>query len=271
MRKRNRKTNHKTVLLLLIAFAAAVFLFSLFKVIRITRTYQEAASLYGEVESLVGPAGEEGEDWGTDPVTGEKLKYSSLSWDYPALLKLCGDAAGYIYQKDVLSYPVVQAEDNDKYLRHLLNGEYNIAGTLFVDARYPEGLDGRYSIIYGHNMDDGSMFGSITSYKDEAYYKAHPEWELYIGEDCYSYHVLAAFETEAEGFAFQFEPLSDEEFLELIREAKELCPYETDAPEITKDSVVTVLSTCIDYPRDYNYRFVVFLVREEKLLNRKYR
>ena len=92
MRKRNRKTNHKTILLLLIAFAAAVFLFSLFKVIRITRTYQEAASLYGEVESLVGPAGEEGEDWGTDPVTGEKLKYShcEIQWFFCFHFELLG-------------------------------------------------------------------------------------------------------------------------------------------------------------------------------------
>lgn len=262
----------KIVRIILAVAAAGVLSLALYNLFGISKTYEEAALLYRQIRETLGleEDPEEGQALPeADAFTGEEGRYSSLSWDYPALLALCGDAVGYIYQEDVLSYPVVQAEDNEKYLRHLMNGEYNIAGTIFVDARFPEGLNGSYSVIYGHNMDDKSMFGSITSYKNEKYYLDHPEFELYVGEDCYVYYVLAAFETLADGFVFRFEPMTDEEFLELLEKARDLCPYETDAPEITEDSIVTVLSTCIDYPRDYNYRFVVLLMRGEKLVNRK--
>ena len=199
---------------------------------------------------------------------GEVLRYASLQWDFQKLLDICEDGVGYIYQKDTpVSYPIVQAEDNNKYLRHMINGEYNVAGSIFVDCNFPEGLNGRYSFIYGHNMDDKSMFGSITSYKDEEYYKKHPEFELYIGDDCYIYYVFSAFQVGIDEFVFSYDFKDDEEFLEKMQEVRDRCPYETDAPEITEDSIVTFLSTCIDYPRDYNYRYVVFLVRGEKLLN----
>ena len=197
------------------------------------------------------------------------LKYASLNWNYKALLNLCEDGIGYIYQENTMSYPIVQAEDNDKYLRHLINGEYSINGTIFVDFRFEDGLDSQYSIIYGHNMDDKSMFGSITSYKDEAYYKEHPTFEIYSGEDMYLYYVFAAFQTPISSDVFAGE-YTEEEFLKLMEDAQAENTYEMNAPEITKDSVVTVLTTCIDYPRDYSYRYVVFLVRGEKLLPAKY-
>ncbi len=196
-----------------------------------------------------------------------KIHYKSINFNFKALLKLCEDGVGYIYQDDtVVSYPILQAEDNDKYLRHLMNGEYNVAGSLFVDYAFEDGLNSRYSIIYGHNMDDGSMFGTLTKYKDEEYYKEHPEFQIFVGDRGYVYYVYAAAQVPIDSFVFNYNEMTDEEFLEFMAEAKELTDYEIDIPvKITEHSHVVLLSTCIEYPRDYNYRYIAILVRGEKL------
>ena len=299
--KPKKKKNFINVLLVVLIIVAVCILgFSAYKLISINNSYQEASNLYADIEAIVAspveisvnkintvnsaaadlkedasePAAEEEETSSADKkeIVGTCLndfRTSSLSWDFDALKKLCEDSVGYIYQKDKLSYPIVQAEDNDKYLRHLINGNYNTAGTLFVDYRLDEGLEGRYSIIYGHNMDDGSMFASLTNYADEEYYKEHPYFEVFIGPHRYIYYVYAAARIEENSDLFTFE-MNDDEFLKLMEYARSLNTYEMQPLQVTKDSHAILLSTCIDYPRNYDYRYVVMLVRGKELLDPSY-
>lgn len=192
---------------------------------------------------------------------------ASMGWNFKALHDKYPDSVGWIYQKDTMSYPIVVGKTNDQYLRHMINGEYNVAGTLFVDCEYKNVLRSRYSIIYGHNMDDRSMFGSLTDYKDEEYYTKHPYFEIYVGDYMYRYHVYAAMKV-AENSPLLMAPdrMTDKEFLQLIDWVDAQKFYETKAPKITKNSVVTVLATCTEYPRNYAFRNVVVLVREKILL-----
>lgn len=285
-----RKNTGKLRILLIVLLVAAAcgLIFSVYKIITINQSYQEASDLYSSIEEMMRPSMELSvklpEDTETDlsgsrrhapskeedsenvPSAFHHFKFSSIPWNYQVLLDLNEDSVGWIYQDGVMSYPVVQAEDNDKYLRNMINLEYNAAGTLFVDYRCTEGLNDRYSIIYGHNMDDGSMFGSLTNYSEESYYKEHPSMELYIGNHRFSYQVYAAMRIEVEDDLFTFEP-DTEEFLQVMENLRERNSYEMADIEITADSKVVVLSTCVDYPRNYDYRYVVVLVRDEELLD----
>ena len=244
------------LLIAVIILAAAVLVFCAIKLVGISKSYSDSADYYNGI---------------TDQVAGGEQNvrgHASLNWNYSALLELCEDAVGYIYQKDTaISYPIMQAEDNDKYLRALMNGEYSIGGTLFVDYRCEGALDARYSIVYGHNMDDGSMFGSITSYKDESYYQEHKTFEIYSGEKMYTYYVYAAMQVPVDNEMGIFTiPSTDEEFMNSMQMLREQNSYDMDDIEISTDSKIVVLATCIDYPRDYNYRYIVVLVRGEELL-----
>ena len=256
MRRGRKKKKISGFLIAVIIVAAAVLVFCAFKLAGIFKSYSDSTNYYNEIMDQV--AG------GEQNVQG----HASLNWDYSALLEMSEDAVGYIYQKDtVISYPIMQAEDNDKYLRALMNGEYSIGGTLFVDYRCEGALDAQYAIIYGHNMDDGSMFGSITSYKDETYYQQHKTFEIYSGEKMYTYYVYAAFQAAVDDELGIFTiPSSDDEFLSRMEMIRAQNSYEMDDIEISADSHVAVLTTCIDYPRDYNYRYIVVLVRGEELL-----
>ena len=194
---------------------------------------------------------------------------SSMAWNYKALHDKYPDTVGWIYQKDTMSYPIVMGKDNNQYLRTMIDGKYNVAGTLFVDCEYKKALSGRYSVVYGHNMDDRSMFGSLTDYKDKEYYLEHPYFEIYVGGYMYRYLVYAAMKVEEDSpLLMAPDQMTDEEFLKLIEWVDKEKLYETKSPEITKNSVVTVLATCTEYPRNYAYRNVVVLVRENPLIKK---
>ena len=85
------------------------------------------------------------------------------------------DIIGWLYCADtIINYPVVQHTDNEYYLKHGFDGQSNVAGTLFADSTSELGITRGNVIIYGHNMKDGSMFGTLSKYTDESYYEEHP-------------------------------------------------------------------------------------------------
>ena len=75
-----------------------------------------------------------------------------------------------------IAYPVVQGDDNEFYLHHLPNGEYKNAGSLFMEAANNSDLTDINTVIYGHNMDNGSMFGKFRNMTDEDYMRQPYLW-----------------------------------------------------------------------------------------------
>ena len=255
----------------MLGVALCAMLFSIYKLVSIKISYDRSEQLYTDVEEIFYENVRDtafAEQTGTDDTAaGVEDTSTSKIWKWnidKARSEICEDIVGYIRQQGILSYPIVQAEDNNKYLRTMLNGEYNVAGTIFVDCNFPEGLDGQYAIIYGHNMDDGSMFGSLSSYDSEDYYREHKTFEIYAGQDCYEYNVFSAFVTDADGYVYTYCFRDDEDFVTFANRLKARCPYQTDVEEITADDHVIVLSTCVDF-HDYSYRYVCCLVRGKKL------
>lgn len=81
----------------------------------------------------------------------------------------------YLYGEDtVINYPIVQAEDNDYYLHRNYDRTYNVSGSIFVEAENRPGFLDCDTILYGHHMNDGSMFAGIDNWGKQAYYEAHP-------------------------------------------------------------------------------------------------
>ena len=88
-----------------------------------------------------------------------------------------------------IDYPIVQAKDNDYYLRRDLNGAYAKPGTIFMDYRCaPDG--GGYSILYGHNMKSGAMFGTLKRFEEKEFFDAHPEGRILLAD---GWHTLRFF------------------------------------------------------------------------------
>ena len=152
-----------------------------------SQTYEETASHYVTVaEPEEAPASSE------DPVVLSDA--CPVQVDFKALQAENPDIIGWLYMADsVINYPVLRGETNDTYLRHLPNGEYNMAGSLFVDYRCPADMTEPTTIIYGHNMHDGSMFAVLESYKDQAFYDSHPFMWYLTPQGVYRLNILSGY------------------------------------------------------------------------------
>jgi len=79
-----------------------------------------------------------------------------------------------------IDYPFVWYEDHDRYLRSDLDGNHAMAGTLFMDSRCARDFSSRNTVIYGHNMRNGSMFGTLKLFADKAFFEANRAGAIYL-------------------------------------------------------------------------------------------
>lgn len=247
--KKKRSTPlSKAVLSLILTLAIGVFLISGLKLISIFTTYKKAEDTYATIakEVVVIPEGKD------DP---------EINFD--ALLATNPETKAYLYIKDFMEYPVVQGTDNDTYLHTMLNGEYNPSGTLFIDCNIPEGIDAQNCIIYGHNMDDGSMFGPLFNYADPAFFNSHQEVHIYTPDHHYLYKPVSVYTTSVDGFTYQYSFGDDEAFAEFENQTLAASLVDSGVQLTPEDKLIT-LSTCLDNGSE-EYRNVVVLVRDSEI------
>lgn len=91
-----------------------------------------------------------------------------------------------------ISYPVVQGSDNARYLHTTFSGAYNAAGSIFLDHRSSPDFQDANTVIFGHNMLDGSMFSQLTSYQDEEFLRSHSRILLYTDAGVLEYEIFRA-------------------------------------------------------------------------------
>lgn len=136
--------------------------------------YHKAAQVRdGLADLIVEP--DEGDAAGTVDENGDPVPKPLV--DYSKLAALNPDFKGWVEIADTpISYPVVQAADNDEYLHTDFYGDYHKLGTVFADCRAqltPEKTSDNV-VLYGHSAADGSYFAAVRKYKDIDYYKEHP-------------------------------------------------------------------------------------------------
>ncbi len=170
------------------------------------------------------------------------------------------DVIGWIrFDNSEISYPLMQGKDNDYYLKRNYRGEKNNAGSIFLEASNSPDLEDSHSIIYGHNMKDLSMFGSLKEYKYKDYYKDHPYFTIYTLDQVYRYQIFAYYDISMYGDVYnnQFGP--DDFFQSFIDTMVSRSYYDTGVRPQKTDKIIT-LSTC----STEGNRFVVNAVRIQK-------
>lgn len=90
-----------------------------------------------------------------------------------------------------VDYPVVQGSDNLEYLNKDVYGSFALAGSIFLDTRCDRNFGDAYSLLYGHHMADGSMFGSLDSYKDAQFFNDNATGTLLVPDGSYDLQVFA--------------------------------------------------------------------------------
>ena len=142
-----------------------------------------------------------------------------------------------------VDYPLMHTpEDSEKYLRKDFYGAYSINGVPFLDGRCS--LESANLIIYGHNMKNGTMFGSLKNYTDASYYAEHPTIELETAAGKALYTIFSVMKVQKEDAWYRFLIVDTEtDFLHQIRYARECALYDTGIIPTYGQQLLT-LSTC---------------------------
>ncbi len=167
------------------------------------------------------------------------------SIDWQALTASCPDAVGWLWcPKTRLDYPIVQGADNDYYLTHMADQTPDHHGAVFLDFRASPQLADRHTLLYGHNMTDGSMFHDLLNWKDAEYLAAHPCLYILTPAAAYEVRVFSGYETAPDSDAYRTS-FTGRDFIEwqdaICRRSVFPVPDSAD----TAERVVT-LSTCTD-------------------------
>lgn len=185
-----------------------------------------------------------------------------ISVDFDALLEENSDVVGWLYCEDtVINYPILQAEDNDTYLRYMIDGTYNSAGSIFMDYRCSSDFSSVNTILYGHNMKNDTMFGTLTDYNEQSYYDSHPILWLLTPEGDYRIDLIAGYVLAADSELYQ--TISDQELLtSCISQALSQSTFRSTAEYAETDKIIT-LSTCSYEYDEARYALIGVLVSVE--------
>lgn len=180
------------------------------------------------------------------------------------LKKKNSDIIGWIEIEGTnINYPVLQGEDNSYYMNRNYDKEESVYGALFLDAGYDWNIKSNNFLIYGHNMQDGSMFNNLLNYADEEYYEEHPIIRFTTTEEDAEYEIISAFrsrvyyKSEKNVFRYYYfiNPKSEEEYNEFVENAKEASLYDTGKTAEYGDQLIT-LSTCAYHTEDGRFAVI---------------
>lgn len=152
-----------------------------------------------------------------------------------------------------LDNPVLQTDDNEFYLTHNYKDEKSRGGSIFADYRN-EVMHDRHTIFYGHVLRNGTMFGDLAKFREQAYADAHPVFYYETAERRYALHVFAAYDTTTDFYYIETQ-FTDETYVRFLQNITQRSAIETAVHVSMADRIVT-FSTCTTSLNDKE-RFVV--------------
>ena len=265
----------------LIAIFAIIFLISAFMVGNYFLESTKAQSDYDEITQLMESGKQQAQSTvpfippvqnipeipdSTAPDTPvETTATPTILPEYAALYLQNDDMVGWIeIEGTKLNYPVLQTPDEkDFYLYRDFNKESSKHGAIYVQENCDVWTPSDNTVIYGHNMKDGSMFATLLKYRKQSYWEEHRFIYFNTLLERHTYEIIAVFKTSAtigKGFDYHLfvEAEDEEEFNTYINRIKKLSYYDTGVTAEYGDKLIT-LSTC-EYTLT-NGRFVVVAKR----------
>jgi sortase B len=204
---------------------------------------------------------------GTDSTYRDKPseKTAAEGIDYTALRSVNPDFAGVISIPALrLRYPMAFSADNKEYLSRSYDGSPSGAGCIFVDCRADRSLSDRNTMIYGHNMKDWSMFGSLKRFlQEEGLCASDPFIYIFTADGIRKYRIFSYYVADAGSTAYDAVD-SDTAYDRYLQSARASSEYAEEEMDFGKRPKLLTLSTC--YSAGHRYYFVVHaaLIRQEK-------
>lgn len=185
----------------------------------------------------------------------------AIDWD--RLKKINPDIIAWIRVPGTkIDYPVLQCSEWNEYLHKNYKGEESYPGSIFIQPECPADFSGSHSILYGHNMRNLSMFGSLHQFEKEAFYRKNNKVYLYQPDQTIIGTVYSTYDCRDTGRTYETAFDSGEKWKDWLLMSRENSYYDTGKVPEKADRVVT-LSTCSNgRSRDSRYVVHCIAVRE---------
>lgn len=233
---------------IVLVFSILLAIVSGVNVFRLSREYQKGINEYAALEQYV-TIEKEPATLQSAEVTGEEEQQESqipvsIDVKYNELKSINPDFAGWLYYEPLeLSYPIVRGNDNDYYTHYTFENVQNSSGAIFMDFLNKKDYSHYNTIIYGHNMRNGTMFGSLKQLlNDQDIVKENPYFYIFTEDKAYMYEIFAVYLTTADSHTYDLINNEEEQsnYLEYIRKT---ATYLSDR-EVAADERIATLSTC---------------------------
>ncbi len=258
-----KKKKNGPIFIIIILICIGVMGFAAYQLIKLQLEYKEGRDEYSELQqyTVVNREAEEPEASAEIPDTEEETAAEEqipetpepiiphmkcpIEVDFAPLKEINDDVIGWLYVGAVdISYPIVQGTDNDYYLHRTFMGTYNFAGSIFMEAANKKDFQDPNTILYGHNMQDQSMFGRLKLLTDEERYKNDPYIWVITPEHTYRYSMFSLHRVNYDGAVYTLFSGPSKLVTDYIEAcaADSIVPFEME--DYDQNSKVLTLSTC---------------------------
>lgn len=184
------------------------------------------------------------------------------SVDFTALAAVNPEIKAWVRLDDTaVDLPIVQTTDNSFYLTHRFDEKKNKLGTPFIDTSNAGDFSDRHTVVYGHAIRSGALFGSLWEYENPNYYERHPEMTLYLADgEQYTLAVFSCARVTGVRSEIPVSFSSDEAFLSFLDNLSELSAFTSS---VKVDGSDRVLSFCVVAPDNDDDRLLISCKIEE--------
>ncbi len=268
----------RTVLLLLGFVLVCISIFLAVKQVQHNKKVAEMEAQYRELAEVTAIWPDTGEDGTVSDEAGDgawEREYNrERMFDFEALRQKNADIIGWLFIPDTeVDYPVFQNVDNTYYLDHNMDGSTGLPGCLYSETYNKPDFTDVLSVIYGHNMKNGTMFGNLKKFQDKDYFDGHERMYLYLPDRTYTYSIIAAslysdehvlgesMRIEEDGIYMDFDGTEAVAFMKEIRSYRDSGAFFREGCEVEEGDTVLVLSTC-DKKSTKRYLVIAKLLKE---------
>ena len=181
----------------------------------------------------------------------QEVEKAELPIDFEGLMEVNPEIYAWLRIPDTnIDYPILQHEDEDQsyYLSRDIYREANQAGSIYTEYYNHKDFMDPNTIIYGHNMKNGSMFHNIRYFTDKEYFDEHHELYIYLPEKILKYEIIACYEYDDRHLIGTYDFLDEEvyaDYLEDIMNPRSMYTMIREGVELTTADKLVTLSTCI--------------------------
>lgn len=188
--------------------------------------------------------------------------------DWEKLQNENNDIYAWIYIPDTnIDYPILQHETDDTYyLNYNLDGSKGYPGCIYTERINKKDFSDKNTLIYGHNMKNGTMFADIHKFKERDFFESHRYAYVYTPEKLFIYDIFAVYKFSDAHILYSYDCVSEDgyqNYLNLIFKDYKQDGNFRDGVEVTKEDSIITLSTCISGQNDKRLLLQAVCIGEE--------